>query len=310
MRLKTILSYLIALLLLPAATALAADSQPKPTIGLLGKPLGTKVLVTIDRLANTESKIPPVVIVDGKSLESPIELELRSAESGEAIAFQHRNIDHYQLIGHESAAAEGDSATASTVDAKRKSRHFFVVTKVIELDSPEAGTIAKICELSGQPKPTAEQTEQLKQLLGELPLLANARRVFLASRKPSSDDNYTPLMLAALHGNDAAAALLLKHGAEVNCKTGGGWTPLLLAAQEGNLKVAKVLVEHRADVNAKTDFVPQRSSDEMPSGPGYAPGEKRPPPTIFPAIPARTALEWAVEEKHADVADYLKSRAK
>jgi len=48
------------------------------------------------------------------------------------------------------------------------------------------------------------------------------------------------------------AIWLVKHGANVNCKTTFG-TPLHYAAREDDVSLARLLVEHGADVNAKND---------------------------------------------------------
>ncbi len=93
----------------------------------------------------------------------------------------------------------------------------------------------------------------------------------------------------------------------MNANIGGGWTPLQLAAERGYLAIVKLLVEHGADVHAKTPAVPEMSSADLPGQPPPTPGEKPEPPTIFPAVPARTALQWAQEEKHDDVVKYLES---
>ena len=59
----------------------------------------------------------------------------------------------------------------------------------------------------------------------------------------------TPLMLAALRGQEALVVELVARGAEVN-KT--GWTPLHYAATGGHLRVAAFLIGARADVNAES----------------------------------------------------------
>ena len=47
------------------------------------------------------------------------------------------------------------------------------------------------------------------------------------------------------------AAFFLSKGANVNAKSRGGTTPLLVAAGHGHETVAKLLIKHGADVNAR-----------------------------------------------------------
>ena len=59
----------------------------------------------------------------------------------------------------------------------------------------------------------------------------------------------SPLMLAALRGQEAVAQRLMKKGADVN-KT--GWTPLHYAASGGNVPLLKLLIENHADIDAES----------------------------------------------------------
>lgn len=58
------------------------------------------------------------------------------------------------------------------------------------------------------------------------------------------------LMLAAYHGHEDAARMLIGRGAEVDRRNDHGQTPLGGAAFKGNLRLARLLVEAGADVNA------------------------------------------------------------
>ncbi|MED6271713.1 hypothetical protein CHARACLAT_023165, partial [Characodon lateralis] len=49
-------------------------------------------------------------------------------------------------------------------------------------------------------------------------------------------DGFTPLHVAALHGHSSLAALLIRHGANVNVRTGQNATPLHLASQNSHLQ--------------------------------------------------------------------------
>jgi ankyrin repeat protein len=63
--------------------------------------------------------------------------------------------------------------------------------------------------------------------------------------------SYTPLILAAQHGNAGVIEPLLKNGADVNAKTSNGTTPLMFAAASGDVATVKTLLGHGADVKAK-----------------------------------------------------------
>ena len=64
---------------------------------------------------------------------------------------------------------------------------------------------------------------------------------------PRSQRNESPLMLAALRGQEALVQTLVARGAEVN-KT--GWTPLHYAATGGHLRVMAFLIGAQAEVDA------------------------------------------------------------
>ncbi len=59
----------------------------------------------------------------------------------------------------------------------------------------------------------------------------------------------SPLMLAALRGQEALVVQLVSRGAAVNKS---GWTPLHYAATGGHLRVAAFLIGAHADVNAES----------------------------------------------------------
>ena len=121
-------------------------------------------------------------------------------------------------------------------------------------------------------------TETIKQLLEKTPGLLNS----------FSPDGFTPLGLAAYFGhlspvkllldkganpniasnnqfkvtpihsacaisNFDIAALLIRHGADVNAKQMQGVTALHSAAHNGQTKLSKLLIDNGADINAKMD---------------------------------------------------------
>ncbi len=72
----------------------------------------------------------------------------------------------------------------------------------------------------------------------------------------------SPLAWAALHGQTAAAELLLQQGAEVNRQTRDGGTALHAAAFLGRTETAALLIEHGADAQIRntSGMTPRQSS--------------------------------------------------
>uniref|UniRef100_A0A3Q0SSN2 Ankyrin repeat domain 27 n=1 Tax=Amphilophus citrinellus TaxID=61819 RepID=A0A3Q0SSN2_AMPCI len=67
-------------------------------------------------------------------------------------------------------------------------------------------------------------------------------------------DGFTPLHVAALHGHLALAALLIRHGANVNTRTNQSATPLHLACQNSHVQVVIFLLECNAKLNKKDHY--------------------------------------------------------
>lgn len=63
-----------------------------------------------------------------------------------------------------------------------------------------------------------------------------------------NDQGYTPLMLAAYHGNLETAAYLAKNGANLNGESKYG-TPVMAAAIKGNYEIVSLLLSQGADLN-------------------------------------------------------------
>lgn len=148
--------------------------------------------------------------------------------------------------------------------------------------------------------------EYVRAIVKKHPDLVDASETPRPERKPLSTDGYSPLHWAARMGHIEVVDYLAKRGANINVRDNDGWTPLHLAAQHGHLDVVKLLVARGADVCAKTDPQPE-TSDPVPGSPPREPGKPEPPPRKYPAIPARTALDWAVAAKQTDVVNYLRS---
>ncbi|XP_068595462.1 ankyrin repeat domain-containing protein 27 [Brachionichthys hirsutus] len=67
-------------------------------------------------------------------------------------------------------------------------------------------------------------------------------------------DGFMPLHVAALHGHCALAALLIRHGANVNARTNQRATPLHLASQNSHVQVVSILLECNAKLNKKDHY--------------------------------------------------------
>ena len=64
----------------------------------------------------------------------------------------------------------------------------------------------------------------------------------------------TALFMAASHGQERMAKLLLEHGADPNIKTSADGTPLHISARKGHTAVVGLLLAHGADPNIRTRF--------------------------------------------------------
>ena len=96
----------------------------------------------------------------------------------------------------------------------------------------------------------------------------------------NNDTEATPLMLAAeFNKTDCVKVLLDKYSASINATNKFGNTSLHRAAIAGNLEVVKLLASYnKCDANAKD-------------------------------VVGRTAADWAKDESHSDIVDYLTSQS-
>lgn len=81
------------------------------------------------------------------------------------------------------------------------------------------------------------------------PLLLFLKAGMTADTRDARD--WTALMVACFHGNEAAAKLLLQCGADPEARDRGGYTPLHWAALKGLLPIIELLAP-RADCNARS----------------------------------------------------------
>nr|XP_022287198.1 ankyrin repeat and protein kinase domain-containing protein 1-like [Crassostrea virginica]XP_022287199.1 ankyrin repeat and protein kinase domain-containing protein 1-like [Crassostrea virginica] len=79
-------------------------------------------------------------------------------------------------------------------------------------------------------------------------ILLSGRSSDLAVNAPDNAQ-LRPLHIAAMHGNNRIASLLIRGGAEVDATQIRGWTSLLLACRAGSESTAKLLLLNGADPN-------------------------------------------------------------
>ena len=110
---------------------------------------------------------------------------------------------------------------------------------------------------------------------------------------------------------DGKLAAVQDYVAKVNVKGQYGWTALMIVAFDGHLDVVKCLVEHGADVNAQGSYALREA---VKSGNldivQYL--VKHGADVNATDINGKTALTYATEENHLEIAEYLNecSRAK
>ena len=120
----------------------------------------------------------------------------------------------------------------------------------IRLDNPN--TLQALLQRGFDPNTVDQQgTPALMRALQEqsyraAEVLANHPQIRAEVRSPRDE---SPLMLAALRGQDALVVKLVSKGAAVNKS---GWTPLHYAATGGHLRIAAFLIGAHADVNAES----------------------------------------------------------
>lgn len=153
-----------------------------------------------------------------------------------------------------------------------------------------------------------------KEAEGETPLMYAAAEghteiVLLLLRRGAdihkhSVNDQTALGRAAMYGHADTVEMLLNHGAKVDEQMDQGGTPLMHAA---NVPTAKVLLSHGAKVNAQNHF-------GFTALMGAAAEGKIDIVNLLVAAGAdttltdnggRTALQWAIERDHTDVAAIL-----
>ena len=120
----------------------------------------------------------------------------------------------------------------------------------IRLDNPN--TLQALLQRGFDPNTVDQQgTPALMRALQEqsyraAEVLADHPQIRAEVRSPRDE---SPLMLAALRGQDALVVKLVSKGAAVNKS---GWTPLHYAAPGGHVRIAAFLIGAHADVNAES----------------------------------------------------------
>jgi ankyrin repeat protein len=146
------------------------------------------------------------------------------------------------------------------------------------------------------------ELDHLRAVLGHYPALVDAVQTFPQPHKPLRTDPFTALHYACEAGHVEVVAYLLERGADAKRVSYSGFTPLHLAAAEGHLEIVKLLVKAGADVHARTEGRPE----EFHALPGSSDGK----PQHLAAVPSLTPLELARQNKHPDVANYLRGAGK
>ncbi len=120
------------------------------------------------------------------------------------------------------------------------------------------------------------------------------------------DSGYSPLMIAIKEGNDAAAKLLIKCGADPNIEGKDGNTALTLAAAYDQWRVIKELIASGADI-----YYRNKDGNALNRAAGF--GLKRTVPMLVSAglninstnSRGQTPLAQAAESGHTDTVKYL-----
>lgn len=112
------------------------------------------------------------------------------------------------------------------------------------------------CLITAGADPRAETKEKLTPLHCAARNSQSATVDFMLSRSIGSVEagdryGYTPFHLACKCQDLGVMQILLKHGANLECRLRSGWTPLMSASREGSFAVVEQLIRHGADVNAK-----------------------------------------------------------
>jgi ankyrin repeat protein len=121
-------------------------------------------------------------------------------------------------------------------------------------------------------------------------------------------DGRTALHWAAYRNDLEAVALLLKSGARVNASTDLGITPLWVACDNGNTAIVAKLLEARADPNLapETDGTPLMVAARTGNAAAIALLlDRKANVNGREAARGQTALMWAVAEQHPDVVKLL-----
>ena len=130
---------------------------------------------------------------------------------------------------------------------------------------PAVGLISGIALTSGTGVDEAETAKNDIWSAAAAGQLEEIKQYLAGGADPNALDSAfgtSPLAWAALHGQTAAAELLLQQGAEVNRQTRDGGTALHAAAFLGRTETAALLIEHSADAHIRntSGMTPRQSS--------------------------------------------------
>jgi len=185
---------------------------------------------------------------------------------------------------------QGHSAVLASVYNGRTEIRDLLIARGVDLELHEAAAAGQLDrvkhlvdanpELARSYSPDGFPVFALACTFGHLPV---AMYLFemgsLVDAVASNGTGYNALTGAVAGGRADVVDWLLQNGAEPNYRYGAGFSPLLTAAANGNLKIVKMLLLHGADVHAKTND-------------------------------GKSAAIIAGERKHAELAEFLRDRAK
>jgi ankyrin repeat protein len=185
---------------------------------------------------------------------------------------------------------QGTSAVLASVYNGRTEIRDLLIARSANLELPEAAAAGQLDRVKhlvdANPKlarsysPDGFPVFALACAFGHLPV---AMYLFemgaLVDAVAGNRTGYNALTGAVAGGRADVVDWLLQNGAEPNYRYGAGFTPLLTAGANGHLEIVKMLLLHGADVHAKTND-------------------------------GKSAADIAEERKHAEVAEFLRERAK
>jgi len=185
---------------------------------------------------------------------------------------------------------QGQSAVLASVYNGRTEIRDLLIARSANLELHEAAAAGQLDrikhlvdanpELARSYSPDGFPLFALACAFGHLPVAMHLFEMgALVDAVATNGTGYNALTGAVAGGRADVVDWLLQNGAEPNYRYGAGFTPLLTAAANGHVEIVKMVLLHGADVHAKTND-------------------------------GKSAADIAEERKHAEVAEFLRERAK